>query len=270
MKLINLLARLRGVPSWNSTGSWPRWQHDGQGRECGYVALAPCDLPGSPVRSGTRTPEAWTAPCRRVLRGGSSCRRRAFSATSNRPGNLRPANRNRSTTDNRSNNIGFRVASTLSAGAGATTVAPGGDGRVGERQHFGRQPPHRRKAGRVPVCGGRCNPMSRRAGIPRRRTSSASLAGSAPPPVAGSRVGRIGSWRLPGRCVAKKSLSGRVTMDERVCTGAQRQLRSEQMSWKRANVKGDCSSRCRCAAPSYRGPAGAPRTVAAWAVRPMP
>ena len=60
--------------------------------------------------------EAWTAPCRRVLRGGS---------WNNNPQNLRSANRNRNTTDNRNNNIGFRLGSTLFARAGAITVAPG-------------------------------------------------------------------------------------------------------------------------------------------------
>jgi len=50
--------------------------------------------------------EAWTAPCRRVLRGGS---------WNNNPRNLRSANRNRNTTDNRNNNNGFRVARTLPA-----------------------------------------------------------------------------------------------------------------------------------------------------------
>jgi retron-type reverse transcriptase len=62
------------------------------------------------------TLEAWTAPCRRVLRGGS---------WNNNPDNLRSANRNRNNTDNRNNNNGFRVGSTLSARAGAITVAPG-------------------------------------------------------------------------------------------------------------------------------------------------
>ena len=61
-------------------------------------------------------PEAWTAPCRHVLRGGS---------WNNNPRNLRAANRNRNTPDNRNNNIGFRLGSTLSAGAGTITVAPG-------------------------------------------------------------------------------------------------------------------------------------------------
>jgi retron-type reverse transcriptase len=68
-------------------------------------------------RFDPRKPEAWTAPCRRVVRGGS---------WNNNPENLRAANRNRNTTDNRNNNLGFRVGSTLSAGAGATTVSPGG------------------------------------------------------------------------------------------------------------------------------------------------
>jgi formylglycine-generating enzyme required for sulfatase activity len=62
------------------------------------------------------TLEAWTAPCRRVLRGGS---------WNNTPDNLRSAHRNRNTTDNRNNNIGFRVGLTLCARAGAITVAPG-------------------------------------------------------------------------------------------------------------------------------------------------
>ncbi len=60
--------------------------------------------------------QAWTAPCRRVLRGGS---------WNNNPQNLRSANRNRNTTDNRNNNIGFRVGRTLCARAGAITVALG-------------------------------------------------------------------------------------------------------------------------------------------------
>ena len=53
---------------------------------------------------------------RRVVRGGS---------WNNNPQNLRSANRNRNTTDNRNNNLGFRVGSTLFARAGAITVAPG-------------------------------------------------------------------------------------------------------------------------------------------------
>jgi hypothetical protein len=59
--------------------------------------------------------EAWTAP-RRVVRGGS---------WNNNPDNLRSSNRNRNNTDNRNNNLGFRVGRTLSAGAGAIMVAPG-------------------------------------------------------------------------------------------------------------------------------------------------
>ncbi len=55
-------------------------------------------------RFDPRRSEAWTAPCRRVLRGGS---------WNNNPDNLRSANRNRNTTDNRNNNIGLRVGSTL-------------------------------------------------------------------------------------------------------------------------------------------------------------
>src|ERR1700680_3691356 len=60
--------------------------------------------------------EAWTAPCRRVVRGGS---------WNNNPQNLRSAKRNRNTTDNRNNNLGFRVGRTLSARAGTITVVPG-------------------------------------------------------------------------------------------------------------------------------------------------
>ena len=63
-----------------------------------------------------KTLEAWTAPCRSILRGGS---------WNNTPDNLRSANRNRNTTDTRNNNNGFRVGRTLCAGAGAITVAPG-------------------------------------------------------------------------------------------------------------------------------------------------
>jgi hypothetical protein len=58
-------------------------------------------------RFDPRQAEAWTAPCRRVLRGGS---------WNNNPQNLRAANRNRNTTDNRNNNLGFRVGSTLMRG----------------------------------------------------------------------------------------------------------------------------------------------------------
>ena len=58
-------------------------------------------------RFDPRKPEAWTAPCRRVVRGGS---------WNNNPDNLRSANRNRNTTDNRNNNLGFRVGSTLMRG----------------------------------------------------------------------------------------------------------------------------------------------------------
>jgi formylglycine-generating enzyme required for sulfatase activity len=52
---------------------------------------------------------------RKDVRGGS---------WNNNPQNLRAANRNRNTTDNRNNNLGFRVWSTLSARAGAIN-APG-------------------------------------------------------------------------------------------------------------------------------------------------
>jgi hypothetical protein len=55
-------------------------------------------------------------PSLRVLRGGS---------WNNNPQNLRSANRNRNQPDNRNNNIGFRVASTLYAGADGITVPPG-------------------------------------------------------------------------------------------------------------------------------------------------
>ncbi|MGO8953896.1 MAG: SUMF1/EgtB/PvdO family nonheme iron enzyme, partial [Rhodomicrobium sp.] len=79
------------------------------------MALTLCDLPGRAVRSAP-TPKAWTAPCRRVARGGS---------WNNTPENARSASRNRNTPDNRNNNIGFRVGSTLSARAGATKVSPG-------------------------------------------------------------------------------------------------------------------------------------------------
>jgi hypothetical protein len=41
------------------------------------------------------------------------------------PHNLRSANRNRNHPDNRNNNVGFRVASTLCAGAIAITVTVG-------------------------------------------------------------------------------------------------------------------------------------------------
>jgi formylglycine-generating enzyme required for sulfatase activity len=52
-----------------------------------------------------------------VLRGGS---------WGDIPDGLRSANRSRAQPGDRNNNIGFRVASTLCAGAGGTTVPPGG------------------------------------------------------------------------------------------------------------------------------------------------
>ena len=53
------------------------------------------------------------------------CRTHVSSVTNNTPENSRSASRNRNTPDNRNNNIGFRVGSTLSARAGATKVSPG-------------------------------------------------------------------------------------------------------------------------------------------------
>ena len=49
-------------------------------------------------------PEPERPPSSRVLRGG---------AWNNNPDNLRSANRNNNQPDNRNNNVGFRVASTL-------------------------------------------------------------------------------------------------------------------------------------------------------------
>jgi formylglycine-generating enzyme required for sulfatase activity len=52
----------------------------------------------------------------RVLRGGS---------WNNNPENLSSANRNRNQPENRNNNVGLRVASTLCVGAGGITVSSG-------------------------------------------------------------------------------------------------------------------------------------------------
>ena len=65
-----------------------------------YPAAAPDPLSRRMVSSGAG---AWLSP-ERVLRGG---------AFDNNPRNLRAANRNRNITDNRNNNVGFRVARTL-------------------------------------------------------------------------------------------------------------------------------------------------------------
>jgi len=56
-----------------------------------------------------------------VLRGGS---------WNNNPRNVRAANRNRNTTDNRNNNNGFRVASTPRAGAAGSMDPVGAPGCV--------------------------------------------------------------------------------------------------------------------------------------------
>ena len=68
-----------------------------------------------PVREPGRPPAS------RVLRGGS---------WNNNPDNVRSANRNRNTTDNRNNNNGFRVASTPQARAAASKDAAGEQGSV--------------------------------------------------------------------------------------------------------------------------------------------
>jgi len=79
------------------------------------VAPASRDLPGrrfDPVN----TLEAWTAPCRRVVRGGAWLIDPVF---------LRSTNCYWFTTDYRNNNLGFRFARTLAARACTITVAPG-------------------------------------------------------------------------------------------------------------------------------------------------
>jgi hypothetical protein len=72
-----------------------------------------------------------------VVRGGS---------WNNNSENLRSANRNRTTPDNRNNNLGFRVSSTLFAGAGAVTAAPGAHqaSRAVHEEHEGGARPGRR------------------------------------------------------------------------------------------------------------------------------
>ena len=67
------------------------------------LAATHCRLQDMGRRCRRAGPEAWPAPERRVSRGGS---------WNNKPQNLRSANRNRNTTGNRNNNVGFRVAST--------------------------------------------------------------------------------------------------------------------------------------------------------------
>jgi Sulfatase-modifying factor enzyme 1 len=66
--------------------------------------------------SYSRAPAPERPPSSRVLRGGS---------WNNNPQNLRSANRGGNRPDYRNNNVGFRVASTLCAGAIAITVAMG-------------------------------------------------------------------------------------------------------------------------------------------------
>ena len=61
-------------------------------------------------------PRALIDSVSRVLRGGS---------WNNSPQNLRSANRNRNQPDNRNNNLGFRLASTIFARAEGITVPSG-------------------------------------------------------------------------------------------------------------------------------------------------
>ena len=112
--------RLRGMRAGCGPARWRRrrrarasragWRTPGT-RTPGACAT-PCfaagrSTPPPPVFRATRRRRragagAWPAP-ERVLRGGS---------WNNEPENLRSANRNRNTTENRNNNAGFRVAST--------------------------------------------------------------------------------------------------------------------------------------------------------------
>lgn len=62
------------------------------------------------------TPRALLDPVSRVLRGGG---------WNNNPQNLRSANRNRNQPDNRNNNFGFRLASTIFARADGFTDLSG-------------------------------------------------------------------------------------------------------------------------------------------------
>ncbi|MEM6625098.1 MAG: SUMF1/EgtB/PvdO family nonheme iron enzyme [Pseudomonadota bacterium] len=110
--------------------------------------------PASRPRFGAVGRHPCTVPSRRVLRGGS---------WNNNPQNLRSANRNRNTTTNRNNNVGFRVASTLHkwAGAGDPKGPPGAPGvRPGPRMMSGRgvgsapSRPRRRLAGPASRDGG--------------------------------------------------------------------------------------------------------------------
>jgi retron-type reverse transcriptase len=68
-------------------------------------------------RGGWFDPQLKPDGLSRVIRGGG---------WNNKPQNVRSANRNRNTPENRNNNLGFRVASTLFlTGAGAVKAAPG-------------------------------------------------------------------------------------------------------------------------------------------------
>jgi Sulfatase-modifying factor enzyme 1 len=117
----------------------------------GACAARSSQTAGSPRRPTDEGSLA--APCRRVLRGGS---------WNNKPENLRSANRNRNNTDNRNNNIGFRVASTPSCRsfcvhgrAGRAEVRPGWVmmSRLRALPKPGRRPSWAAADGRRPSCG---------------------------------------------------------------------------------------------------------------------
>jgi hypothetical protein len=116
------------------------------------VAASNLFCPLVEMRFAHDQPHPWPARSNRVLRGGS---------WNNNPQNLRSANRNRNNPDNRNNNIGFRVASTLTARVFAFTDA-GREQRVrpepammsGRRSGCGAVTLRRRLAGRMSRDGG--------------------------------------------------------------------------------------------------------------------
>lgn len=90
--------------TWNGQRSWPRRRVGWPCQACGYRGAAESYLLPGWVHQGSRPYGG-----ERMIRGGS---------WNNNPDNLRTSNRNRNTTDNRNNNLGFRLVQSTCTASG--------------------------------------------------------------------------------------------------------------------------------------------------------